>query len=65
MHGPGLLERSSTSLNPSGGELRIESCNQNFAATAELVKVGGIRIERSSEVESGIQAALTQAHLWR
>jgi pyruvate dehydrogenase (quinone) len=48
------LEQKSTSFIPYRADLN----NPNFAAMAEAVGIKGIRLERPSEVEAGIAAAL-------
>jgi pyruvate dehydrogenase (quinone) len=48
------LEQKSTSFIPVGTELK----NPNFAAMAEAIGIKGIRLEKPSEVEAGIAAAL-------
>ncbi|MFC0397012.1 ubiquinone-dependent pyruvate dehydrogenase [Paraburkholderia rhizosphaerae] len=48
------LEQKSTSFVPFGTDLN----NPNFAAMAEAVGIKGIRLEKPSEVEAGIAAAL-------
>ena len=48
------LEQKSTSFIPFGTELR----NPNFAAMAEAIGIKGVRLEKPSEVEAGIKAAL-------
>ena len=48
------LEQKSTSFIPVGTEFQ----NPNFAAMAEAIGIKGIRLEKPSEVEAGIAAAL-------
>ena len=48
------LEQKSTSFIPFGTELH----NPNFAAMAEAIGIKGVRLEKPSEVEAGIKAAL-------
>ena len=48
------LEQKSTGFLDTGTEFK----NPNFAKMAEAVGIRGIRLERPSEVESGIAAAL-------
>ncbi|SON57277.1 Pyruvate dehydrogenase [ubiquinone] [Hartmannibacter diazotrophicus] len=48
------VEQQSTGFLPFGTDLT----NPNFAALAEAVGIRGIRIERASEIEAGIRAAL-------
>jgi pyruvate dehydrogenase (quinone) len=48
------LEQKSTSFIPFGTDLN----NPNFAAMAEAVGIKGIRLEKPSEVEAGVAAAL-------